>query len=95
MEKASKPMPIIEGVSAEESTQLFDLSICHFQAMVSQELYASQLEVDHLPCEMGDTLALQLGHLKKIHYPRNKLVELFSCTHLPQLSQYHIRHIEV
>jgi hypothetical protein len=62
-----------------------DCELSLSRSLITEELYMSQLHLDHLPAEMGDTLFLQLSHVKKLACMRNNFTGLLSPT-IPQAS---------
>jgi hypothetical protein len=91
----------------EASHKKLDSELSVNRSLMTEELYMSQLDLDHLPISMGDTLFLQvfflyflfdfptqLSHVKKLACMRNNFTGLLS-SDIPQMSAYHLRNLEV
>lgn len=73
-----------EGMTEEQAIAHFDASFCLNRSYVNQELIIAQMDLDHLPDGIADTLSLQLGHLRRLNCGRNKFTGLLSHK-LPQV----------
>lgn len=74
-----------EDMAAKNRGLDSDLSLS--RSLITEELYMSQLQLDHLPIEMGDTLFLQLSHVKKLACMRNNFTGLLS-PKVPQVTSH-------
>ena len=70
-----------------------DCELAVKRSRLNQELMLAQLQSDQLPAGLGDTISIQMNHIKKINCSRNKLTSLLSYK-TPQFSPYHIRRVE-
>lgn len=59
----------------------------------TEELILPQMEMPTWPGECGDTLFLQVSHLKRMNCPRNKITS-FLAYDIPQLSLRHLRYLQ-
>jgi hypothetical protein len=64
--------------------RVLDSALSLSRSLMTEELYMSQLDLDHLPAAMGDTLFLQLSHVKKLACMRNNFTGLLS-SKVPQV----------
>jgi hypothetical protein len=77
-----------EALTEEETAAKnrgLDSELSLSRSLITEELYMSQLQLDHLPVEMGDTLFLQLSHVKKLACMRNNFTGLLS-SKVPQVT---------
>eukprot|EP00602_Paraphysomonas_sp_CaronLab_P006141 CAMPEP_0185022112 /NCGR_PEP_ID=MMETSP1103-20130426/4839_1 /TAXON_ID=36769 /ORGANISM="Paraphysomonas bandaiensis, Strain Caron Lab Isolate" /LENGTH=1362 /DNA_ID=CAMNT_0027554057 /DNA_START=11 /DNA_END=4100 /DNA_ORIENTATION=+ len=98
MECAQRPGAVIDkaGKTAEEIKQInreFDGDLSVRRSLMNEELIISQMDMDHFPVGMGDTICLQLSHMKRLECARNNFTGLLT-EKLPQISAYNIRYIE-
>lgn len=95
IEASSRPVTRNTNETAEEAQRNFDTdtSIRRCMSTVLGELLLPQMQLEHLPNGLGDTLFLQTAYLKRLSCPRNNLMTLLSIK-LPQLSIIHLRYIQ-
>jgi hypothetical protein len=65
--------------------RLLDSALSLSRSLMTEELYMSQLDLDYLPATMGDTLFLQLSHVRKLACMRNNFTGLLS-SKVPQVT---------
>lgn len=80
-------------ILSKEEQIAVDCELALKRSRLNQELMLAQLQTDQLPAGLGDTLSIQMNHIKKINCARNKLTSLLSYK-TPQFSPYHIRNVE-
>lgn len=77
----------------QSNHQKIDSELSLNRSLITEELYMSQLGLDTFPISMGDTIFLQLSHMKKLACMRNNFTGLLSHK-IPQMSAYHLRNLE-
>lgn len=89
---APKDLPKSEVI---EPPRDLDVEIAVKRSLIADdgELMIPQFGIDSLPITLGDTLFVQIGHLRSLSLPRNQL-NAFLSHHLPQMSMYHFRYVQ-
>jgi Leucine-rich repeat (LRR) protein len=89
---AKRPEKRYEGQSTEDMDREFDNDIAIKASMSTGELLIPQVGIENLPIGLGDTLFLQMGFVRNLNMPRNKLHSLLSFR-TPQIQMVHFRYL--
>lgn len=89
---AKRPYSRYEGQTQEDMEREFDNDISIKASMGTGELLIPQVGIENIPIGLGDTLFLQMGFIRNLNLPRNKLLGLLSFR-TPQLQMNHFRYI--
>jgi Leucine-rich repeat (LRR) protein len=93
VEAAARKVVPKKGETQDDAEKNFAIETCMRQSLLTNELSISHMKIGSLPLNMGDTLFLQLSHLKRVNALGNCMRQFLS-EKMPQTSAYHIRYAQ-